>query len=460
MCVTMDNSISPRQEADPRESYKRALEVLKTNPDDASARERAGWALRQLLEEAAHNADADSFEVVLRRFAALRLHEIGKASLNNRASWHLSKLFSKLRAKGPTDLMVVSRLFDIIKTMVFDPAEKYYVYFLDAFLKLSDDKGPWPRFYEMACWWGLDNFGESHFAPTRTHSGHDMPSVAERTFAAASRDLLRRLRMHQPTQGVDQFITQLLDVAAKHPDFTFPAYHAAKILTALGRNDEARELLMPFARKRQSEFWVWESLGDTYTGPKDRIGCYIMALECHADEQFTRRLKEKCGALLQSVGLTYEASREAAVAHARSLLLEAVEEVPVLVTSSNSAKCVFSFAMADHTRGFCNYKKVFAEAPSPNTVLLARLERKSAQSDSWNLVTARPDSDMGRYAGVFFRKAKGVIVTRGSYSEIGDILVPQKLAAGVETGREVVVTASLYYNLSAKRWGWRAFAVE
>ena len=441
-----------------REAYLQAMNLLNEHPDLKEARSSAGWSLRALLEEAAHTTNPKMFEAVLRRFAELRLHEIGMAGLNNRAAWHMSKLFSKLKAANATDYMLASRLFAIIRTMTFDPADKYYAYFIDAFLKLSSDKGPWPQFAEFCEWWNLRNLTPGNYQSRITNSGQEMPSIAERALTACAKVLLWQLHTNQNSDYAPRFVEFMIEKSREFPEFSFLPYQIAQLQLALGKPTEARLTILPFVRKMPTTFWAWELLGDASTSVRDRVACYARALSCKAEPQFTERLRRKFAQILAENHLD-ESCRQDAIKYSDTIIQKDLDEIPLFVTSSNTEKCVFSFVTPDLKRGFCGYRKVLPEAPRPFTVLLSRIEQRAGNSDSWKLVSARRDFDLAKYSDIFFRKIEGQLKA-GRASFVGDVYVPDALARGIPDRAEVEGVAVISFNLKTQKWGWKAVKLQ
>ncbi len=87
-------------------------------------------------------------------------------------------------------------------------------------------------------------------------------------------------------------------------------YDEAKCLIMAGRNDEAREFIIPVLKKKQSESWAWGALAATYRTEDTDVAIKMFAQGlCNArDEKFALPLLKGIAPLLAEKRLTKEAS--------------------------------------------------------------------------------------------------------------------------------------------------------
>jgi hypothetical protein len=80
---------------------------------------------------------------------------------------------------------------------------------------------------------------------------------------------------------------------------TYPGYLYGKLLLALGSTtEEALKVIVPFARRKASEFWVWQLLSDVFTNDQEKqLACLIRAVNCHTKEEFLGKVRIKLAAL-------------------------------------------------------------------------------------------------------------------------------------------------------------------
>ena len=76
---------------------------------------------------------------------------------------------------------------------------------------------------------------------------------------------------------------------------TYPGYFYGKLLLSLGSTtDEALRVLLPFARKKSSEFWVWQLLSDVFVQDEEKqLACLLRAVYSKTQESFLGKVRIK-----------------------------------------------------------------------------------------------------------------------------------------------------------------------
>lgn len=88
-----------------------------------------------------------------------------------------------------------------------------------------------------------------------------------------------------------EWILGLLRQTEKRLPDEWSDFRIGKLLVLMGRMDEAKTLLMPVIRKRQSEFWAWDMLGTLF--PESREACLAKALLCPGEDQMVVKVRHK-----------------------------------------------------------------------------------------------------------------------------------------------------------------------
>ena len=86
-----------------------------------------------------------------------------------------------------------------------------------------------------------------------------------------------------------EWVLGVLRQAAERLSDEWSDFRIGKLLVLMGRADEAKTLLMPVIRKKQSEFWAWDMLGTLF--PESREACLAKALLCSGEEQMMVKVK-------------------------------------------------------------------------------------------------------------------------------------------------------------------------
>src|SRR5690606_34972997 len=85
----------------------------------------------------------------------------------------------------------------------------------------------------------------------------------------------------------------------------------AKLLLALGEREQMLAALLPFAREKQDVFWVWELMGEAFSGDEEKmLVCYSKALSCRSPEEMLVSLRQRMAAILIQKGWYEEARAE------------------------------------------------------------------------------------------------------------------------------------------------------
>lgn len=193
----------------------------------------------------------------------------------------------------------LSTLFSKLKDYNFNPS-KGYSFLLQSFIKC--DK--WQEMIDFLDWWNLDKLTPEDYIPFKLDNGKTIISVAERAFIAQSKALLRLNNLGR----IEEFLPKMDDLIRNHPEMTYPGYFYGKMLLSLGSTqEEALRVILPFARKKITEFWVWQLLSDVFTNnPQTQLACLLRAVNCKTQEIFLGKVRIKLATLyIQNKQLDY-----------------------------------------------------------------------------------------------------------------------------------------------------------
>ena len=185
---------------------------------------------------------------------------------------------------------ILSTIFSKLKGYNFEPS-KGYSFLLSSFIKCSN----WQEMADFLDWWNLDKLTQDDYIPYRTENGRTIMSVAERAFIAQSKALL----LLKDLGRIEEFLPKLDDLMNTHPEMTYPGYFYGKLLLSLGSTpDEELKVIVPFARKKATEFWVWQLLSDVFTNEPDKqLACLLRAVHCRTQENFLGKVRIKLATL-------------------------------------------------------------------------------------------------------------------------------------------------------------------
>lgn len=154
--------------------------------------------------------------------------------------------------------------------------------------------------------WGLENFLAEDYNRYTTTEGKTLPALAEKVVQRAAKDAAATGNAH----AIAILMPHLEAMMARYPDNVWFRQNLVKFLAALGRETEAREQAILFAREKSQEFWAWDLLGDLQVDPTRRLACYCKGLLCPSEDGFVGRLRLKLARELSTQGHPNEARGE------------------------------------------------------------------------------------------------------------------------------------------------------
>ncbi len=217
-------------------------EAVKTLPESSDAQNGLGWEIDRLLKEETAKPEPNRSHVIALVREYLRLTHVEKPSL-----LHSMILTRVLHLQGCLDQLYAS------------------------FIKKWD-----PQYLR-----------DEDYLPYKPEGKDETyPSLAEKAGIALGK-AIKGIKSDSVPEGVDpQWISRWLgELAARFPDQIWLQYHHAKSLLLAGDPDTARKAILPIVRAKQSEFWVWSVLADTFSlGSGDRLACLCRALLCRVQD--------------------------------------------------------------------------------------------------------------------------------------------------------------------------------
>ena len=144
--------------------------------------------------------------------------------------------------------------------------------------------------------WKLEHLRPDDFEGRKTGDGKVYPSLAEGVARRACHEALASKRRDE-MQFLLPFVQRVMESS---PDNVWLQLDTVKLLRELGRTGEARALATDFARKKASEYWTWELLGDLESDVALRLSCYATALTCSQDDNFVSKVRLKFAEIVSS----------------------------------------------------------------------------------------------------------------------------------------------------------------
>lgn len=271
-----------------QEAYETAKADLLTSPSDIWAERAVGWVLYYMIKDSADRCDIEKMVSGIEELKSLEaLDTDNDALIFDNVLFKVAEIVrNNIVPNSPSALEELPLIFNSLRDIQFKPS-KAYSFLLQGFIK----NDAWAGLADFMDWWNLANLTSEDYTPYVTQGGNKMMTLAERAYIANAKALLK-LNNKERTEA---FLPKLESLMEKHPEMMYPGYFYGKLLIALGRDkEEALKALVPFARKKSRDFWVWQLLGEVYHDEADmQLACLLRAVNCRTQETFLGKVRSK-----------------------------------------------------------------------------------------------------------------------------------------------------------------------
>lgn len=274
------------------EAMQLAMGDLSSDPNNVWVQREVGWALYYSIKTDIAN---QSFDDILSHIGQLmHLNALNPKDDDLIYSNVLFKIGEYIKNQlQPSDFnsfAKLSSIFSIIRIKSFIPS-KGYSFLLQSILKFDN----WGELSDFFDWWDLTNLTTDDYTPFVTDRGQKIITLAERAIISYSKALLKA----NDRARIELFLPFIDNVMNSHPEMTYPGYFYGKLLIALGSNqDEALKVIVPFARKKATQFWVWDLLSSVfYNEPEKQLACLLRAVNCRTQESLLGKVRIKLATL-------------------------------------------------------------------------------------------------------------------------------------------------------------------
>lgn len=462
------------------------------------------WVYYDFLKQNSSPEHFDDFISWLNKIKDLQLPEEEKM-LFDQLAWQVGKMAFGLVKIDPVDPQKAIRLFQSIQSFHFSKPSEAYSFLFKALHKSLKDTD---HYLQLADWWDFRNFMPVDFQKEKMPSGKEVMAVAEQAYIAYSKHLLpiqtglgETLFNREKAVG---FLPLLDGLVELHPEYQYPAFYKAKLLLALGDQENMLSALIPFAKKKKNDFWVWDVLSEAFPNDEDKVvACYCKALSCHVAEDFLVNIRLRLARHFVKKKLYPEAKTEITLlvktrnqnkwkipneviewmsqdwyiqanantsnhkfykkyfAVAESILYYDIPEEPVIVDFVNRDKKILNFIGSEDRFGFFKYDR-FIDKVAIGDTLMVRFNGIPGDGISQIYTLTKTENDQLRRQ--FVKNAEGIlrIPTGKSFGFIDDVFVHPSLinCSRLMNGQNVNGLAIKTYNKDKRQWGWKLFVAE
>ena len=483
------------------EAYAMAIAELEAAPDNIWAKRNLSWVLYSQMDSSA--GDLAHFIEKLNELKALELPATEEMLFDN-ISIVIAKAVRHITSQATVNFTQIRLLFDNIRDLPFKKPSKWYSVLFQSFHKAFKETN---SYTEFADWWDFSNFMFEDFQKDKMPNGKEMMAIAEQGYIAYAKHLLPKRSQHGEVvfnrEKAEAFLPLLIHVVENYPQFQYPAYFQAKLLLALGDREDILAALLPFAKKKKNDFWVWEIMSEAFPDDEDKIfAFYCKALSCHSPEEMLINLRQKMAALFIKRQFFNEARTEIELLvsarneksyripseviqwqsqdwykdatasknnmnyyqryddFANAFLFGDVPEEDIIVDFVNSDRKILNFIASETKFGFFKFER-FLKTVSVGDVLKVRFQ--SCTNEGLYLVHTVTKVVDESFRNQFFKEAEGIVrISEGkSFGFINDVFIHPTLVAKhkLSNGDHLKGEAMKTYNQEKKNWGWKLILV-
>lgn len=478
-----------------------ANQYLEEPTDDLYLKRAVSWVFYELVKKAVLEHSYEDLEKYMGKVAQVNLPDEEHMVFDNCAFKLGSFLFKEDRNNENQHL---DQLFELIRNFHFTKPSEAYSFLLKAFLHHKDG---WHRTRLFLDWWNLDRLRPEDYLKEE-YNGNRTISLAEKAYISYAKKLLDEHTQMQAagipmedsfSQQIEVFLKRLDRLIDRYPEMEYPPFYKAKLLMSLGDTENVLSALLPFARKRQRDFWIWDLMAEAL--PEDRntrIACYCKALSLPASQEFLVRVRLNLAKELIAASMYSEAKTEiqqyiATVTEqgwpvksivldwqqqawygesegsqdnrplynkllhqAEELLFRDIPEEQIAVEFVNHQKKILNFIRDKSTYGFFKYSR-FRIRPSVGMILNVRFETKAVGGLN-KVFTVREAINADDMPSIKEVQDNISINANGGFGFVEDVYLPPKLIKehGITDGQNIKVKAIQSYNKTKDKLGWKA----
>jgi hypothetical protein len=476
---------------------KSELEVL---PENIWAKRNISWVYYDYMKQNSAPEQVDTFITWLKEIQNLSLPEEEKMLFDNLA-WQIGSIVFKLANSNDNSRFdKLFKLLEISQSFYFTKPSDGYSFLFKSFHKALKETD---RYISFADWWDFENFREEDYLKEKMENGREIMAIVEQAYIAYAKHLL-------PKQNYEgeiifdkdkalEFIPKLVEIEEKHQEYQYPAYFIAKLLLAIGDKENMLVHLLPFAKKKRNDFWVWEVLAEAFSNDPEKVfACYCKGLSCKSPEEMLIGLRQKIAKILidqnqfneakTEIGLLVKVRNEKGyripneivdwqskdwyqnanssknnidfyknyLSEAESILFYDIPEETIIVEFVNTDRKILNFIASETKYGFLKYDRFFREVKIGDVI---KVRYQSGSNEGMHqLYTAIKINDEN-FKKQFFIEVEGQVrIQEGkSFGFLKDIFIHPSLVSkmNLKDGMSFKGNAIKTYNKEKKQWGWK-----
>jgi len=488
-----------------------AQQDLEIEPENIWNKRSIAWVYYEYLKKYASPENYNQFKGYLEKLNSLSLPDDENMVFDN-CAYQIGKIIFALQNEQQVEFSKLNEIFNIIKDFSFTKPSESYTFVYKAFHKGYLN---WSNYLSFANWWNFDNF-HSQDCLTEEYKGKTIMSLVEKAYIAYSKKILEGEKEFVETElgplsrgkvikqdQINDFLPKLDMLIGNHPEYQYPPYYQAKLLLAIGEKESVLKSFIPFAKKKKSDFWVWELMADVFPEDDERkIACLCKALSLKTPEDFLIKTREKLAYLLIAKGFNNEAKTEITkvflvrkekgwkfpeglqaqlnnpniksaeayidnavfykkyIKTAEEILYHDVPEEIIAVEFVNTNKKMLNFIIDEKKNGYFKYAG-FVENPKIGDVLKVRFVENV--NDGYNQVfTIKRVLDKIEIPAIKEFKGNIKILETSNIGFVDNVFISSQLLSHNNISQDIEVKgkAILSFNKKKEEWGWKAYEIN
>jgi len=303
-------------------------------------------------------------------------------------------------------------------------------------------------------------------------------------------------------ERITAFLPKLEKLIETHPEYLYPPYYQAKLLLALGDKDNLLSALLPFAKRRRNDFWVWDVIADAFPSDSEQyLACLCKSVLCKTSDDFLVKVMQKLAETLINRKLFVEAkylinriintrndntwSMPPQILNwqkqnwfiqtdlvkdvtpflwerskmADEILFYDIPEEIIVIEHVNNDKKLISFINEKKIQGFFNYEGKM-NRPKIGEIFNVRL-KQIGNEGFFHLLTVK-DSESQLPQNLVRNFNGNIKFTFSGVAFVDNILIPSYLLDKKDFTSEDLVsgTAIASFNKKRNEWGWKAINIQ
>ncbi|MEX2569423.1 MAG: hypothetical protein WD431_26010 [Cyclobacteriaceae bacterium] len=486
------------------EALKMANQALEEEPVNIWNKRAAAWVYYDYLKKFSQPDSFDAFKENLLKIKNLQLPEDEKMVFDNSA-WQIGSMVFGLQKEEQVDYGKINGLFEIIKEFHFTKPSEAFTFIYKAFHKGYQN---WTKYLEYADWWSFENFRPEDYLKEEFNDKKIM-SIAEQAYIAYSKKLLEGepIDSYGQQRTVDKeriraFLPKLDKIIEEHPEYQYPPYFKAKLLLALGDDENILSSFLPFAKQKRNDFWVWELMAEIFPADKDiQFACYCKALSLKTPEDFLVKLRQTFAGMLVERQMYNEAKAEIQqvistrekhewklpnqinqwteqdwyksatvikdnkdlytqyLKKAEEILFQDIPEEVVAVEFVNENKKILNFVKDKKKFGFFNFSG-HLDKPQIGDILKVRFNGEG-QNGFFKILSAKNTEPDQTTEAIMNFEGTLKIISPSNFGFVEDVFIEPKIILdnNYVDGQYLKGKAILSFNIKKKEWGWKSTTI-